>query len=60
MTHNTSLNFEKNSRHDASVNLDFDPSALQGLNERDIEMDNLKTIIVALNQKVKAREDLEY
>ena len=28
-------------------------------NERDIEMDNLKTIIIALNQKVKAKDDLE-
>ena len=29
------------------------------MNERDIELDNLRTIIVALNQKVKAREDIE-
>jgi len=29
------------------------------LNERDVEMDNLKTIIIALNQKVKSRDDLE-
>jgi hypothetical protein len=36
----------------------LDSSALSGLNERDIEMDNLKTIIVALNQKVKSRDDL--
>jgi hypothetical protein len=37
----------------------IDPSALSGINERDIEMDNLKTIIIALNQKVKSKEDLE-
>ena len=36
-----------------------DQEDLQGYNERDIELDNLKTIIVALNQKVKAKEDLE-
>ena len=29
------------------------------LSERDIEIDNLKTIIIALNQKVKAKDDLE-
>lgn len=29
------------------------------MNERDVEMDNLKTIIIALNQKVKAKDDLE-
>ena len=29
------------------------------INERDIELDNLKTIIVALNQKVKSKEELE-
>lgn len=27
--------------------------------EQQIEIDNLKTIIVALNQKVKSREDVE-
>lgn len=29
------------------------------MNEREIELDNLRTIIVALNQKVKARDDIE-
>ena len=32
---------------------------LSYLNERDMELDNLKTIIIALNQKVKSRDDLE-
>lgn len=50
MTHNTSVqNLDKSARHDASINIDFDPVVINGLNERDIEMDNLKTIIVALN-----------
>jgi len=29
------------------------------MNEREMELDNLKTIIIALNQKVKSRDDLE-
>jgi hypothetical protein len=29
------------------------------MNSRDVEIDNLKTIIIALNQKVKARDDIE-
>ena len=29
------------------------------LNEKELEIDNLKTIIIALNQKVKAKDDLE-
>jgi len=29
------------------------------VNEREMELDNLKTIIIALNQKVKSRDDLE-
>lgn len=29
------------------------------INDRDLEMDNLKTIIIALNQKVKTRDDIE-
>ena len=29
------------------------------INSRDIEIENLKTIIIALNQKVKARDDIE-
>jgi hypothetical protein len=37
----------------------IESSTHQGLNERDIEMDNLKTIIIALDQKVKSRDDLE-
>lgn len=36
-----------------------DEGEISGYNERDIELDNLKTIIVALNQKVKSKEDLE-
>jgi hypothetical protein len=29
------------------------------MDARDAEIDNLKTIIIALNQKVKAKDDLE-
>lgn len=39
------------------------PSAIKAgehsVQEREIELDNLRTIIVALNQKVKARDDID-
>jgi DNA repair exonuclease SbcCD ATPase subunit len=36
-----------------------DQQTSQDLNSREVEVENLKTIIIALNQKVKARDDIE-
>lgn len=34
-------------------------STTADLNSKEVEIDNLKTIIIALNQKVKAKDDIE-
>jgi hypothetical protein len=37
----------------------LDKELIKGLSEKEVEIEQLKTVIVALNQKLKVREDLE-
>lgn len=50
--------YENTSKQQASIG-PSEQTDYSYLNERDMELDNLKTIIIALNQKVKSRDDLE-
>lgn len=37
----------------------LDKELIKGLSEKEVELEHLKTVIVALNEKLKVREDLE-
>jgi hypothetical protein len=37
----------------------LDKELLKGLSEKEVELEHLKTVIVALNEKLKVREDLD-
>lgn len=49
------------SLNDSKLATEQSPQLAKGhfKSERDIEIENLKTVIVALNQKIKAKEDVE-
>ena len=37
----------------------LDKELIKGLSEKEVELEHLKTVIVALSEKLKVREDLE-
>lgn len=37
----------------------LDKELIKGLSEKEVELEHLKTVIVALNEKLKVKEDLE-
>jgi hypothetical protein len=37
----------------------IDKELLKGLSEKEVELEHLKTVIVAMNEKLKVKEDVE-